>query len=55
MVKMGKLVAPIPVKNGTAMVTAYYKNGNKSAEINYENSEVNGIRKFYFANGRNLY
>jgi antitoxin component YwqK of YwqJK toxin-antitoxin module len=49
--KDGKLVAPIPVKNGTAMVTAYYKNGNKSAEINYENSEVNGIRKFYFANG----
>ncbi|QEC68406.1 tetratricopeptide repeat protein [Panacibacter ginsenosidivorans] len=49
--KDGKLVTPIPVKNGTAMVTAYYKNGNKSAEVNYENSDVNGVRKFYYTSG----
>lgn len=49
--KDGKLIAPIAVKNGTAMITAYYKNGNKSVEINYENSEVNGIRKLFFTSG----
>ena len=49
--KDGKLVAPITIKNGTAMIIGYYKNGNKSVEINFENSEVNGVRKIYFTNG----
>jgi len=49
--KDGKLITPVPVKNGTAMITAYYRNGNKSAEVNYENSEVNGVRKLYYTNG----
>ena len=34
------------------MVTAYYKNGTKSAEINYEESKENGVRKIYFSNGQ---
>jgi antitoxin component YwqK of YwqJK toxin-antitoxin module len=50
--KDGNLVAPVPVKNGTALVTAYYKNGNKSVEINYEENVENGVRKIYFSNGQ---
>ncbi|WP_153798396.1 toxin-antitoxin system YwqK family antitoxin [Foetidibacter luteolus] len=50
--KDGNMVAPIPVLYGTAMVTAYYKNGNKSAEMNFEDGVINGIRKIYFTNGQ---
>lgn len=50
--KDGKLVAPIEVKNGTAQVKAFYRNGNKSAEIDFENSDYNGKRIFYFTNGK---
>lgn len=49
--KDGKLIKPVAVKNGTALVTAYYKNGNKSAEMNFEESMINGMRKLYFSNG----
>ncbi|MCY7421140.1 MAG: tetratricopeptide repeat protein [Chitinophagaceae bacterium] len=50
--KDGKLLPVIPVKNGTAMVTGYYKNGGKSIEMNFEQSEVNGPRRLYFTNGK---
>ena len=49
--KDGKLLAPIPVKNGTVKIVAYYSNGNKSVEVNYENNEIDGVRKFYHTNG----
>lgn len=52
--KDGKFVPSIPIKNGTALVTAYYKNGTKSAEINFENSDINGVHKIYNTSG-NLY
>lgn len=50
--KDGKFIEPVAVKSGTALVTAFYANGNKSVEINYEGSVVNGSRKIYFNNGR---
>lgn len=53
--KDGKFVAPIAVKNGTGLVTAYYKNGKKSAELNFEESVINGDRKVYFTNGEVLF
>ncbi len=49
--KDGKWLPETELKNGTGMITAYYKNGKKSAEINYEDGEVNGVRKLYFTNG----
>lgn len=52
--KDGKLVAPIALKNGTGKVMAYYANGSKSAEIEFEDGAVNGIRKLYYSNG-NVY
>lgn len=48
----GKLVPAIPFKVGTTAMVAYYKNGTKSAEINYEDGAVNGIRNLYFSNGK---
>jgi antitoxin component YwqK of YwqJK toxin-antitoxin module len=50
--KDGKQVNPVAVKNGTAFITAYYPNGNKSAELNYESSTSNGPQKIYFSNGQ---
>jgi len=50
--KDGKLVPDIAIKNGTAMLTAYYKNGNKSAEMNYVDDEQNGVRRLYLSNGK---
>ena len=52
--KDGKPGAPVMIKDGTGLITAYYKNGIKSAEINYEESLVNGIRKIYASNGNLL-
>lgn len=50
--KDGKLVPAIPVKNGSVKLVSYYKNGTKSAEINYENSNVNGQRNFFYSTGK---
>ncbi len=50
--KDGKLVSPIIVKNGTTTLVAYYKNGIKSAEINFEDDDVHGVRKVYYSNGK---
>ncbi len=52
--KEGKLIPPVQMKNGTGLVTGYYKNGQKSAEINFEEGQVYGMRKLYFTNG-NIY
>lgn len=50
--KEGKYIPPIALRNGTGLLTAYYKNGNKSAEINFVESAVTGIRKLYFSDGK---
>ena len=50
--KDGKLLPAIPLKNGTGVEKAYYKNGNKSVEIQVEDNTVNGIRNLYFTNGK---
>ena len=50
--KTGKLLPLIPFKSGTGKVLAYYKNGTKSAEIEFEEDEVNGKRNVYFTNGK---
>ena len=49
--KDGKLLAPIIIKKGVAKIISYYSNGNKSFEVNYENGEIDGVRKFYYTNG----
>ncbi|TAD86069.1 MAG: hypothetical protein EAY75_09645 [Bacteroidetes bacterium] len=48
----GKLVPPIPLKNGTGTAIGYYANGTKSAELAFLESTAHGIRKMYFSNGK---
>lgn len=50
--KDGKLVPAIPIRWGTGTVTAYFKNGNKSLQITYNESKVDGERILYFSNGK---
>jgi antitoxin component YwqK of YwqJK toxin-antitoxin module/Flp pilus assembly protein TadD len=50
--KDGNLVPVIPIKHGTGKVTAYFKNGNKSAEMNFSESYVDGDRVLYYSNGK---
>lgn len=47
----GKLIAPIDLNRGTGKVVAYYRNGKKSAEVEFTESLVHGVRNFYFSNG----
>jgi antitoxin component YwqK of YwqJK toxin-antitoxin module len=41
-----------PVSNGSATIVSYYPDGIKSAEMVYEQSIPNGIRRIYFPNGK---
>lgn len=50
--KTGKLVPVIPLKNGAGKLVAYYKNGTKSAEFDFDEDEVNGKRNLWFSNGK---
>lgn len=50
--KTGNLVPVIPVKYGSGSITAYYRNGNKSAELTYNESLQEGKRLLYFSNGK---
>jgi antitoxin component YwqK of YwqJK toxin-antitoxin module/tetratricopeptide (TPR) repeat protein len=50
--KNGKLVPSIPVKNGKGAITAFYKNGTKSVEMDFEGDEVNGKRNIFFTSGK---
>ena len=50
--KDGKVAAKVPVKNGTASFTAYYSNGQKSAEISILENSFNGPQKIYYSNGK---
>jgi antitoxin component YwqK of YwqJK toxin-antitoxin module/Flp pilus assembly protein TadD len=49
--KDGRLVPEVRLTNATGGVIAYYKNGNKSAEMNFDHNEQNGARKIYFTTG----
>ncbi len=48
---IGKLVTPIVLKNATGNVTAYYKNGKKSMEIDYKKGFREGKSTYYFSSG----
>lgn len=50
--KDGKLVSPIPVKNGEGKVTAFYANGTKSFESTFKLSQIDGARRVYFTDGK---
>lgn len=50
--KDGKLVEPIVLKGQTGNVTAYYKNGTKSAVMSYVNGYGEGMRTLYYSNGK---
>ena len=50
--KDGKVAAKVRVKNGTASFTAYYSNGQKSAEISILENSFNGPQKIYYSNGK---
>lgn len=50
--KTGKLLPVIPVKYGTGNIIAYYKNGNKSLDITYNESLLEGERLLYYSNGK---
>lgn len=50
--KDGKLVPVVPVKGGTGDVTAYFKNGTKSAFMQFNESQNNGDRMLYYSNGK---
>ncbi|MDB5192024.1 MAG: tetratricopeptide repeat protein [Segetibacter sp.] len=52
--KLDKLVPDIPLKKGSGLVTGFYKNGTKSAEISFEEDEGEGIRKIYTTSGKLL-
>jgi antitoxin component YwqK of YwqJK toxin-antitoxin module/tetratricopeptide (TPR) repeat protein len=42
----------LPLPRGTGQVTAYYPNGQKSAELRVVNGEVDGQRTLWFSNGQ---
>ncbi|MBL0356003.1 MAG: tetratricopeptide repeat protein [Chitinophagaceae bacterium] len=50
--KAGKLVPAIQMKGASGKVVAYYKNGIKSAEMDFLDNDVQGVRKFYFTTGK---
>ena len=50
--KTGKLVPVIPIANGTGTVTSYFKNGNKSAFMQYNESFGDGERQLFYSNGK---
>lgn len=50
--KDGKLIKPIEIKNATGKIVSYYKNGTKSAEIDYEDNTIHGKRNIYFSTGK---
>lgn len=40
------------ITNGTFDLISYYKNGNKSLEINFKNYDYHGVYKIFFENGK---
>ncbi len=52
--KNGKLLPMIPLLKGTGVVDAYYKNGTKSAHMEFSAGVVIGDRIMYFSNGKEM-
>gem|GEM_PF-717090 len=50
--KDGKMVPEIKLKNGTGKLIAYYSNGVKSGEAQFEESTIAGCLKVYYTNGK---
>lgn len=50
--KDGRPVPMIPLPDGCGKVTAYYANGQKSAELNLVDKETQGPRSFWYSNGQ---
>lgn len=50
--KTGNLVAPIPVKNESGSIKAYYKSGAVSTEYTLKNGALEGNKITYFADGK---
>lgn len=50
--KAGNKVPAILLKGGAGKVEGFYKNGNKSAVINFADHELQGERKFFYASGK---
>lgn len=49
--KDGKITDEKPISKENGVLTAYFQNGNKAAEINYNNGERNGKMVLYYSNG----
>jgi len=49
--KDGKLLPNIEIKNGSGNIVSYYSNGQKSADLNYQQSLMEGKQVFYYSNG----
>ena len=50
--KDGNLVPEIPITKGSGKVLAYFKNGIKSAELEFKEYQVDGQRTLYYSNGK---
>jgi len=50
--KDGKLLPEIKVKNGTVKMEAYYGNGQKSGEANFDQNVIIGALRVYYSNGQ---
>ncbi len=50
--KTGKLLPAIPMKGASGKIEAYYKNGTQSAEINFLDNDVQGVRKLFYSTGK---
>jgi antitoxin component YwqK of YwqJK toxin-antitoxin module/tetratricopeptide (TPR) repeat protein len=50
--KDGKLIPMISLPKLAGKVVAYYKNGIKSAEVEFSNNVVNGVRNLFYSNGK---
>ncbi len=53
--KKGQLVPVILLPGGKGKISAYYGNGNKSAEMEYSDGEMIGIYRLYHPNGKTYY
>jgi len=49
--KDGKPVPMIPLAGGSGMLTAWYANGQKSAEFRFTEGAVDGLEKLWYSNG----
>jgi antitoxin component YwqK of YwqJK toxin-antitoxin module/Tfp pilus assembly protein PilF len=50
--KTGKLVSPVLMKGASGKIVSYYRNGTQSAEINFLDNDVQGVRKLFYSTGK---